>query len=81
MRKSELYKDIMTLLKNMSPHFAVAANEQVLLNTAGIQQFYLFQHILVMPYFLSCWFNTSDWHCWVSISLIVLVILFHCIWP
>ncbi|XP_042591381.1 outer dynein arm-docking complex subunit 2 isoform X1 [Cyprinus carpio] len=28
MRKSELYKDIMTLLKNMSPHFAVAANEQ-----------------------------------------------------
>uniref|UniRef100_A0A8C1B6M9 Outer dynein arm docking complex subunit 2 n=1 Tax=Cyprinus carpio carpio TaxID=630221 RepID=A0A8C1B6M9_CYPCA len=28
MRKSELYKDIITLLKNMSPHFAVAANEQ-----------------------------------------------------
>ncbi|XP_043085362.1 outer dynein arm-docking complex subunit 2 [Puntigrus tetrazona] len=28
MRKSELYKDIITLLKNMSPHFAAAANEQ-----------------------------------------------------
>lgn len=81
MRKSELYKDIITMLKNMSPHFAAAANEQVLLNTTGIQQFYLFQHILVMPYFLNCWFNTSDWLCWVSISLIVLVILVHCIWP
>lgn len=81
MRKSELYKDINTLLKNLSPHFAAAANEQVLLNTTAIQQLYLFQRKLVMPYFLNFWFNTSDWHCWVSISLIILVILFHCIWP
>lgn len=75
MRKSELYKDINTLLKNLSPHFAAAANEQVLLNTTAIQQLYLFQRKLVMPYFL------NFWHCWVSISLIILVILFHCIWP
>lgn len=45
MTKSEVYKDIVTLLKNQSPHFAAAADEQVLLNTTQIQQFTLFQHI------------------------------------
>uniref|UniRef100_A0A8C1Y4K9 Armadillo repeat containing 4 n=1 Tax=Cyprinus carpio TaxID=7962 RepID=A0A8C1Y4K9_CYPCA len=44
-RKLEVYKDIVTLLKNQSPHFAAAADEQVLLNTTQIQQFTLFQHI------------------------------------
>uniref|UniRef100_A0A8C1JQU7 Armadillo repeat containing 4 n=1 Tax=Cyprinus carpio TaxID=7962 RepID=A0A8C1JQU7_CYPCA len=42
---SRFYKDIVTLLKNQSPHFAAAADEQVLLNTTQIQQFTLFQHI------------------------------------
>jgi len=32
-RKSEAYKDLVTLLKNMSPHFAKASDEKVLLNT------------------------------------------------
>uniref|UniRef100_A0A673FHL3 Armadillo repeat-containing protein 4-like n=1 Tax=Sinocyclocheilus rhinocerous TaxID=307959 RepID=A0A673FHL3_9TELE len=78
MTKSEVYKDIVTLLKNKSPHFAAAADEQVLLNTTQIQQFYLFQHILVISHFYPekiLWESTShsvslrDQKLWASLNI------------